>query len=298
MKFLALLLCLTSCSSFMERHKEKDPATPASVERLRDLFEEKKLVYASLADADTLWPSLDDCDGLLWSGLVCAAGIGAKVGLAEYEPGVIHRRPYRACWTKAEGDVGSKSTISNDMLLGYFWCGWRNKDLAAMQRLGDYGQANNFVMGEPFPSQASRVVLKPNGQALLGRIIYELSGHDDKRSYRDIPLIYLPVSEDFERHLQVLSIVLGGEISSLTAENGLLDISDESLSRLQENVHGDPNDALFQAALGVYTGDMTAAIALLEDPNYIYPSYVRGSENFKIVHWLFAADLVLRRYKE
>jgi hypothetical protein len=290
------LICALSACGFFKNHKEKEASTPTSAEKLRDLFEEKKLVYASLADAATLWPALDDCDGLLWAGLVCAAGIRADVGLAEYEPGVIHRRPYRACWTRADGDLGSKSTVSNDMLLGYLWCGWRSKDLAAMQRLGSYGEKHNFIMGEPFPEQAARVVLKPNGQSLLGRIIYDLSDHTDQRSYRDIPLVYLPVAEDFERHLQVLGILLGGELSQLGGETGIVDINGESLARLEENVAGYPGDALFQAALGVYTGDFSAAMSLLEDENYVYPSYVRGAENYKLAHWLFTANLVLERY--
>ncbi len=66
------------------------------------------------------------------------------------------------------------------------------------------------------------------------------------------------------------------------------------LSRLREDVAASPDDALFQTALSIYTGDYTKPHALLTSPDYTYPSYVRGDDHYQLVHWLFAAHLVLK----
>lgn len=297
MKWLfGFLLLLSFGCSYAEKHEESEPSAPSDVETLKTRFAEKKAAYELATNGASGWPSVDDCDATLWAGLVCAAGAPVAIELAELEPGVVHRRPERACWTAEAGDVGSKSTVSNDMLLGYLWCGWRAGNLLAMQRLADYGEAHNWVMGEPFPEMASRVVLKPNQIGILGRIIYALSNGDDDRGYRDLPAVYAPGVEDYELHLQTVGILLGGETTELAREQGLLDINGESLKRLEDNAKKYPDDALVQAALGVYTGDFNAATKLLLDPGYEYPTYVRGAELYKDVHWLFAASLVLRRY--
>lgn len=183
------------------------------------------------------------------------------------------------------------------MLLGYIWCGWRAGKLDALQRLADYGEAHNWVMGEPFPEEAARVVLKPNQISLLGQALYALSGGDDNREYRHTPRKYFGGQTDYELHIQTLGIMLGSEISTAAREQGLVDINGEELAILEQNAASYPGDALVQAALGVYTGDMTAAVNLLMSDSYEYPSYVRGAELYKEAHWLFTASLVLRSYR-
>ena len=295
---LATLLGLTACN--FKRVDEKEPEPDDRVEALETLFQETKASYEKLTEAQSYWPSVEDCDATLWAGMVCAAGVPVNIGLAEYRPGEIHRRPYKACWDN--GKQGSNTTVSRDMLVGYMWCGWRAKNLGAMQRLADYGEAHGWKMGDGEPESMGRVYLLSNGYGTLGRIIDRLSDGEDSRSYRKIPPTYFPVVADYERHLQALQIVLGGEVGVPKVEvplpvDGDRDIYTSELETLKKLVDGAPDDATFQAALAIYTGDFEDAITLLLDPGYVFPSYVRGHENYKTVHWLYNACLVLRAFK-
>jgi hypothetical protein len=290
MKLLFLCLFLTSCSYF-EKHDSKDPAPDARSEALKAKYD---LIYEEVnnaLDPATRWPGVNDCDATLWAGVACNVGFDTQISLAEYNPGEIHRRPYNACWTEENGDVGSKSTISKDMLLGYHMCLWKRKDLAALQRLADYGEKNDWVMGRP-ASLVSRVLLSGNGIGMLGRSIYVLSSGTDDRYYRRVGYLFPVVGEDFERHLQTQGILLQDSIDggySLTA------INSEMLDRLLENANAFPTDSLFAAALGRFTGDQSKAITLLLEEKMSCASYARG-ENPEIyckLLWLQAAGIVL-----
>lgn len=271
-KLLILLMIITSCGYF---HKvASKPAAPLSnLDKLKTKYTE---VLAQLGDE---WPSRTDCDALLWAGLSRSAGSHVDLTEAEYAPGDMHRRPTPECYPNE-----SASSISGDMLIGYMLGLWHSHDLQALQRLADYGEAHNWVMGE---GPISRTVLRFNDQSLLGRAIWELSEHQDDRSYRHFPIIYFPVVEDYEEHLQVLSILLYGEIMGT--------IDQDSYTRLSALCTENPKDALMQADCGIYTGNMSIATGLLLDPTYSAPSYVRGAPNYSLVHWLLAARVTLDR---
>lgn len=295
---LLLILSVVACSH--SKNKAQDPGADERLEVLAEKFADKKASVSLLLDTETGWPSRSDCDGTLWAGKAKAVGLPVKLELAEYEPGQIHRRPPPSCWNKVDGDVGSKSTVSNDMILGYMWGLWNHKDLEAFKRLAKYGEDHNWVMGEP-AAMAARVILKTNQQGLLGRIIYDLSNGTDVRSYRRLFEYYPEVKEDYEMHLQALGILLQGEVNMDVANEpgaSLVDINDQMLQRLRDLVDADPKNPLFHAALGVYTGDFEKAITLLLDDTTPVPSYVRGDNPAALsgVEWLFAADVILRTY--
>ncbi|MES3012646.1 MAG: hypothetical protein V4750_02815 [Pseudomonadota bacterium] len=276
---IALGLLLSACDP---RHEPK-PATPYDG-RVDALRERELVVLAELAavsDSATGWPSAFDCDALLWSGLAVAAGVPVDLSLAEYSPGEMHRRPPPACWT-SEGSQGSGSSISRDMLTGYLWGVWSRGDLGAMQRLSDYGESHGWVMGggDPF-----RIGFGTNLKGLLGRMLKALGVGNE---WRLLPTAYLPGGKDYERHLAVLGILLEGEVSNA--------ISDVELAVLEANADDSADDALFQAARGSYDGDMGRALDLLLDPAYVPPSYVRGHDSYRLVHFLFASEIVLRRF--
>lgn len=222
------------------------------------------------------WPSLDDCDGLLWAGLSLAAGGDADLSEAEKAPGELHRRPGTECYP---GE--SASTISGDMIIGYLWGMWCTKNLPALQRLADYGLAHNWVMGE---GPASRTVMRYNDYVLLAKMIYILSNGADVRRFYQLEPVYFDVTADYEEHLQVLSILLYTEVY------GKIDTA--SFNRLTQLCTDNPNDALFQAACGLFSGVQTKAISLLTAPEVSYPTYVRGAETYKDVYWRFAARIV------
>lgn len=264
------ILLTAACGSL---HKvNTTPAAPVSdLSRLQEDYAKNRTI---LGDE---WPSRTDCDALLWAGLAKAAGENTDLSEAEYAPGEMHRRPPPECYPD-----GAASTISGDMLLGYMWGLWRSKDLAALQRLADFGEANNWTMGVGAPS---RVQMRYNDYVILAHMIYTLSNGADVRRYHSATPVYFDVTLDYARHLQVLSILLYGEVY------GSIDLP--SRTKLKEACDFNPKDALFQAACGLYSGDMSAAVALLIDPAYVAPTYVRGDDAYSNVHWLFAAKIAL-----
>jgi hypothetical protein len=288
MKHLLIILTLTGCS-YLQKHEAKDDSA-VDLTALKAKYETVYSEVESELDPATGWPSVHDCDGLLWSGIACSVGMPTRIELSEYSPGEIHRRPAPACWNDTDGDVGSKSTISKDMLLGYSMCLWQRKDLSAFQRLADYGEKNEWIMGKP-NSLVSRVLMSPNLIGILGRSIYTLSGGKDDRYYRRTGYLFPKVEADYERHLQVQGILLQDEIDSqynLTAING------EMLDRLLENADKEPNDPLFAAALGKFTGDQSKALELLLAET-VCPTYARGEnpELYCKLIWLEAAQILL-----
>lgn len=314
MRLAAIFLLLTACGS-VESHEAKDVAPS---EQLAALYQTRLEEYVALTESRAGWASDTDCDSTLWSGLACAGGAPVAISKAEYAPGEIHRRPAPSCFTGV--DVGSKSTVSNDQLLGYFTCAWASKDLGAFQRLASHGEKADWIMGEPV-TEPGDVILKPNQIGMLGRAIYVLSDGNDDRYYRRLFRLYAPVEKDYERHLQAIGIALQGEITaaleagSLDAtvepqtDDGptqtalsLLDINGDMLARLQDLVNVEPSNALFHVTHGTYTGDMTRGVELLLDDATPRPTYVRSNggladDAFARAEWLFAARLALKRMK-
>lgn len=281
-KYIVLLLLLVSCGKSGD-NEPQDHMTPIDELKLRYEVIFKDVING--LEPDTGWPSNDDCDGVLHAGLACSLGMPVNISLAEYSPGEIHRRPYNACYTREQGDVGSKSTISRDMLTGYMACLIERKDLDALKRLANYGEKNAWIMGEP-SSMVSRVFLGGNLTGLLGRSIYNLSGGKVDRPYRHTPTSYLPVSEDFEHHISVQGILLQGKISG--------GITDQMLGRLKDHVNAYPKDQLFSAALGRFTGDQDNTVSLLLEGNPC-TKYVRGHKPdlYCKINFLQAAKIVL-----
>jgi hypothetical protein len=287
--YIALyVFTLLACTT----HKEKSSPSDRAEQVDALIFETSAALDA--ATDDTGWPSTTDCDGTLWAGLSCAGGFPVNIDLAEYAPGQIHRRPAPSCWVN--GDQGAKATVSNDMLEGYMLCRWEQGDLAAFQRLADYGEAHNWIMGEPLTE--TRVIMSPNLIGTLGRIIFKLSGGSDNRAYRHVVAVYPPVAEEYERHLQSLGIVFQGEVSEGGGES-LLDIDGAMLDRLKQLASDEPQNPGYQTALGIYTGDMDPAVDLFLDPATPTPSYVRGDrpEVFALaerLYWLKKARARMR----
>lgn len=255
-------LWLTACGP---RHTAHDAPTPD--ESLTEKRERIRSEIYPLLDPVSGWPNPHDCDGLLWAGLASAAGLSPNLGLAEYTPGEMHRRPesYGKCYPE-----DSKSEISNDMLLGYIW----GADRAALERLSAYGAANNWVMGE---GTLTRTKMSENLKGILGRALGTAN--------RAIPPVYLPVAEDYERHLAALGILKFGELDG--------SISDAMLTRLREMQLAEPDNALYAGALDRFLGTRDCVGILLQDQ--IVPSYVRGEnlEALARVEWLFAAAICL-----
>ncbi len=300
MLLLATLLALTACK---DAHKSKTATESDLLSDLAALHSERLKEYAKATEATSGWPSATDCDATKWAGKACMGGAVVAINLAEYQSGEIHRHPApETCYDTARvEDVGT--TVSRDMMTGYLGCLWERRDLAAMQRMADFGEAHDWIMG--LPVTEPRVFLGTNLVGLLGRMIYAVSQGADDRYYRRLFKTYLPVEADYEKDLQAMGIDLQGLVTEelksyeLDVSLELLDVNNMMFTRLQDLVNEHPGDAYFQALLGTYTGDMSAAARLLLDPATPLPTYVRGDnvENYARAQWLSAARAVLRRYQ-
>lgn len=287
MRLFALTFLLLSCAA----DKKPRGSHAADVSALRVEFDSRKAAYELETNDRAGWASDSDCDGTLWAGIACSAGAAVDIGRAEYEPGRIERRPGKSCYP---GD--SRSSISNDMLTGYLLCAWTQGDVGRVGRLAAYGEAHElrvgpalvgWVMGDPYPDMASRVVMRPGFIGLVGRMRCKLSHGSDCPSYRSYLNAYFPVRNDYEKHLQVLSIALDGEVEGK--------IDQTSVDRLRTLASEEPMNPLFAAVLGMYDGNMQHAINLLMDRDTPVPTYVRGdrSDLYAQIHWLRAAKFVI-----
>ncbi len=274
--FAAILL--TACAP---SHKPEAPTANDLVPVLRMRQAGWVMDIKAAADPTTHWPVADDCDQTLWAGEAKVAGADPDLNYAEYAAGDIHRRPLGL----GECYPGHSATsVSNDMILGYMVGRFAAHDLAALNRLADYGEAHGWTMG--VPASELRVHLSPTGAGLLGRAIEAMGG--GKKPYGIVPNLCLAVDADFEEHLQVLGIYFDGEVSG--------GVSDVCLARLKGLARDRPADAFIQAVAGVYTGDEGAALALLTADTYQCPSYVRGADSYCTVHRAFAGKIALTRF--
>lgn len=299
---LPLMLLITACGHL--EHSVPEQVAPGPRAELQAAFDVTSAEVVAERDQASGFPSADDCDGVLWAGLECAAGVpGVNIDLAELAPGVLGRRPGADCHAEdrdGNGKPDSGSTTSQDMALGRLMCAWRSRDLAFLQRFADACEARPFlfdglpacIIGEPYPEAASRVVMRPNLMGLLGRAIFVLSSGSDDRPYRRVPAFHVGTPEDYEAHLRSLGITLDGEIDTALGSLDMVDITPAEKSQLESLVAADPTDWTAAAALGVYSGDFAPALALLLAPARVCPTYTRTPLNCK-VSWLFAARLVL-----
>lgn len=282
--FVAILLA--ACG------KKEDPkALPLGLaEELKDAYAKKSNEAKETFDKETGWPSSQDCDGTLWSGLAASSlGSFVKLGQTEYETGRIGRRPKTqpSCYPNE-----SKSTTSRDMVLGFLFGTFRSKDHQMFSRFHEKSRSTNWVIGEPWPERPGEVLLNGNLIGLIGRMACKFD--QGCPSYSKIPAINSKSETDYVQHLTALFILLNGEVDEGMIVTTAIPKADKELLKWQSDMH--PSDALFNAAYHLYEdGKFDDAAKLLLDPNYAYPSYVRGHENYKLVHWLFTAKLILDR---
>ena len=290
-KLFCIFLFLLACGKKDIDEKKAEPSD--FLERLRERYkwyldEEIKKTW----DVETGWPDAKDCDGLLWAGLAKAAGVSSvKLELAEYEPGKLHRRPKSPCWANGQ-DLGSKSTISRDMVLGWLWGSTAHSDWDAIKRFQQRGEDKNWVIGDPWPERPGEVLMNGNLIGLLGRI--SCSKWDYCPPYKYIEALHEKSEKDYVRHLTTLFILLDSKVDDMIKQ---VDITENSLEMLKWNHEKDPNDLLFEAAYRLFTdGKFDNVISGLLSDNMYYPSYVRGSSTYVDVYWLFTAKLVLDQF--
>lgn len=314
------LLGLSACKG--KEHDAKDPNPNERKEALKAKYQEKLELAKDWAKKDYgNWLVIKDCDAALWMGKYSCADKIPEVDLtvAEYpdQPGRFDRRPPPgSCWNPEAGDIGSKTTWSRDMGKGLYRWAWCGKHLDALERHAKYGNSKNWKMGEPLAD--GRVLYTPAMIGELYELIHALGGEDNPG--RIWPTAYPKGLDDYEAHLQVLSIQIRGEIaegfgnlalgpkkpdgadgSGSEQENAkegtaLLDVSETMYDRLREHAKREPKCAYYQYMLGVYDGSMDKALELLLNDSSEC-QYVRkdASKEIRLAEWLAVASSVIRR---
>lgn len=250
---LLSVFCL-GCDQWFPR-EEPDPAEPSRLEQLKDMHN------YSLSALKNSWPSRTDCDATLWAGLACVAGSGLDLTEAEEAPGKWRRRPAPHCKVPDE----SRSTISNDMLLGVMSCAHSRGDLALLERLAHWGEVNNWQMGDP-RGAVGEVWLKPINQGYLGRAIKSLGG--PVKSYSRIAPGYAKPDADYVYHVQTVGILL-----DIQATGGA---TEPQITRLRANSEENPSDCLLMSARALYDDLSASAADCWLSPAWSPPSYVRS----------------------
>lgn len=202
------------------------------------------------ADADG-WP-VSDCDALLWASLYNVAGGSADLDKARDESGKWHRTPSHDCYP-----TRSKSSISQDMILGLTLASWASQNADRIARLVQYGESNVSIGGWWLfgDGDIARTLIRTNLQATIYRASRKLGGPSNRLA--DFPPVFAHV-HGYEAHLHVLHILLKGLIDS--------SVSTYDLGFLRYFAERAPRNALFQAVLHRFTdGDYTAAAETLRN---------------------------------
>jgi len=171
-------------------------------------------VEAKATDYKARWRPETSCDSLLFNSLSVVGGANHSVQQYRNEAGRWFRTPAKDCYPER-----SKSSISRDMFLGVIWWAWTSKNLDELEGIYQYGAANSWVMGEGVPS---RTVMTPVLVGTLSKAICALGGKC--RAIRHTPAVWGTVFEGFQRHLQLLHILLRADIDGYltSADQGVI----------------------------------------------------------------------------
>lgn len=269
---------LTSCGS---PDNSPDTAPPYSHQLPADLAD-KQSTYVALApfvqDANGFIET-DKCDSLLMTALLGTPQDAGAVQIgnlqaAEVEPGKWLRKPPSAgsCYP-----VGSGSEISRDMLVGVMFYAWAHRDLDMLQRLYSYGETHSWVMGAGDVTRTGLRTLR----GTLAAAIHALGGpyRLDDELITDPQLI---VKDGYEAHLQVLVLLLRGEIYG--------DLSAYSRQILRRLADGNPDSPIMQAAAARWVGQEYAPRFVAAARAEYWPAGRLPTSDDRCGEWLTQAD--------
>lgn len=273
-KFVLLFL-LFSCG---EPVKKAEQTTTKDVRA--ELIEKYDLYYdLSLAHRDENgFIETDKCDSLLFTSLYGIIDSSINIEAAKNDDGRWFRRPLsKPCLINKDTD----STVSRDMFVGLLWFIWEHRRLDLAEELFNYGKQHNWVMGV---GEATKLYFTPTLQATLAQIIYKFGGgsYPEKDLYDFTDQFWDKSVIGFEAHLQVLHILLRGQIVGK--------ISTFSLDVLKYHYNRNKFNALFSYALHTYTdGNYQEAIQLLLNEQWFPASRLPTSKDRK-ESWLFQRE--------
>lgn len=236
MRWIVLLVFIFGCST-AKKHKKP------TINPLEDLSLQKE-VYLSLlptVQGEAGFVEDQECDSLLWSGLVSASGGGVQLSAARDASGKWHRTPQQDCYQTGR----SGSEVSKDMIVGLEWGLWVAGDQAALADLYRYGNRHDWILGAgPLDRTYFHVPFQNTLRVLIGKD-------------PNIPEFYVDPLKDHQRHILALDIVLRGEVQGKIDEN--------AYNLLKKWHKIDPDNALFSFAVNRYSdGDQSGTIEILK----------------------------------
>jgi len=271
---VALFALTSACSYFKKDIQPKEPVAPASttqsaLKAKRDLY----IAQQPKAMDSIGWPVESKCDGLLFCSLDATGGGACNPLLAEKGAGHWLRHPDGSCYPCPGG---SCSENSKDQFLGLMPYLFVKKPATALQEaeaIAAYGEANSWYMGAASDEskKLSNELFLPPFRATVYELVAQLGGPNNDQ--RLIPQVWIPTATGYERHLQVLHIVLRGIM-----QNG---IDALELDYLESCAEKEPNNALYVAAYHRFKdGDQSAAAALLGDTSKFPDDGLPTSANY------------------
>ncbi len=242
MPIFLLLLCLAACG-----HVDTDVPEPMPPDQqLAAKFDAYLALNAAYPHGPHAWDNEDDCDALLFASLTAAARNEViDIESARDGNGAWHRNPSQSCYPDRSG-----STVSRDMFDGLFWYSRRFDRQDIARQVFAYGKDKTWIMGK---GSLGATFMTPNQQSTLGL----LTGED--HILNGIQPAYDSDVTGYQAHLVALDLALRLRLGHATGRNREV---------AQALVAKAPRNALFQAVLGLHTGDQTAAVALLLEPQY------------------------------
>lgn len=262
MKLLFITIFLLSCS----KPHNKAVATVSSLDdvlKKRDFYVEQ----ASKLVDESGWLDFE-CDALLFNSIAAFSGFPVDPTLARQADGKWLRHPKRSCYPE-----GSKSSISKDMFNGLMLWAFANGRADVLQQVYDYGDANDWIMGEAvdFATLMSRVAFAPT-------MVYRLKVMIDALNPSLMGVVIdstdegiIILRQNFEAHLHIVTILQNYLINKA--------ITDGELAVLKAYTELEPNNALFHAMYGKFTGDQSKAIKLLMDETHFPNDSLPTSKN-------------------
>lgn len=237
---VSILLAAALCACAHQKTHREDTPVPPTVDALADVYE--SLSEARWPDG---WAETDHCDALLWASLRAASGVPALVEDAEASPGEWRRRPTSLPECYASG--GSTSTISRDMLVGVMWWAWTARRADIVREMWEYAVEHGGRMGSGRLAGAD-TLLNPNMWTLLAKLCVRMDADCGGASVGVLSHATTeytnPQPSGFERHLELLQILLLGEV-----DGGL---PPGLVSRLARHRSEQPGNPLAVAAAAVY----------------------------------------------
>lgn len=231
--FLLAIILLAACGA---DKREMPKLRVTHIREVRELWADYKALIPLISDRDGFIYT-NRCDSLLFSSLTSMGGLPLNIEAAEAEPGRWVRRPlsYPECYASG----GSKSSISQDMLLGLVYWSWRHERSDILKRIWDYCEAHRVLsrckMGE---GAASRVWMAPALQAMIAQALFKLTGTDIE--IRNLRAPSVVVMTGYQAHLQVVGILMRGELYG--------DILESEFDTLRQQAEREPTNPLFQVA--------------------------------------------------